>query len=141
MMIGPEKSTPSKNTENFWITAYQKKGNFPEITENTGKWLVFVSLSEVDRWWKKIKFATEQGRLGYASKVSTVKPSPFCADPSKKVICIYTYDYNDKKDVMRVREQLRRIGIVDKIPYKTDNATIAGKYSVKGNKHISIYYK
>lgn len=30
------------------------------------------------------------------------------------VICVYTYNYKDTKDVMRIRNQLRKLGIVKK---------------------------
>ena len=79
--------------------------------------------------------------LGEESKVSTAKENPNTNDSNKKVICVYTYDYTDKEDVMKIREALRNIGIKNKIPYKTDNATIKGQYQVRGYKRISVYYE
>lgn len=58
-----------------------------------------------------------------------------------KVICVFTYDSTDKEDVMRIRKELRKIGIEARIPYKTDNTTKQGKYSVKGNSNLSVYYE
>lgn len=56
------------------------------------------------------------------------------------VICVYTYDYEDKEDVMRVRERLREVGFHRKLPYKTDAATLAGQYRKTTGKPVSKYY-
>lgn len=91
--------------------------------------------------WKKVKNATEKGLLGNCSKVATAKPNPSAYDKNVKVICVYSYDYTDRDDVMRIRDELRKIGIDKKIPYKTDDATEKGEYSVNGNTRISVYYE
>jgi hypothetical protein len=132
---------PSNVTETYWLYAKRKKGKYPINTENCGKWLIFVDVRNIDEMWEKIKIATENGLLGNASKVATAKENPYTMNSNKRVICVYTYDYTDKEDVMRIRESLREIGIKSKIPYKTDNATIEGKYQVKGDERISVYYE
>ena len=108
-----------------------------------GKWLIFMDREHIDDVWAKIKTATEQGRLGMAAKVSTAKSKS--ADIGYKkgihVICVYTSDWTDEKDVKRVREELRKLGITNKIPYKADEDTIKGKYAAKGHKSISKYYE
>lgn len=134
-------ANPSEVKDAYWIFATRQKGKYPTSNKNSGKWLVFVSVDNVDAVWEKIKLATENGLLGGSSKASTAKANPNATNSNMKVICIYTYDYTDKDDVMRIREELRKIGIVNKIPYKTDNATRQRKYQVKGNKRISIYYE
>jgi len=53
---------------------------------------------------------------------------------------VYTYNFEDEEDVMRVREELRRLGFTSKIPYKTDEETRSGRYQVKGDREISEYY-
>jgi hypothetical protein len=120
---------PSKETRVPWLWAERKTGTYHEDTENSGKWLLFVSNSDVDETWTKIKAATEQGLLGPSAKVATAKPNPYAVHKDKKVICIYTYDWTDALDVMRVREHLRTLGIRDKIPYKANSDTRAGNYS------------
>ena len=132
---------PSEVTEAYWLYAKRKIGKYPSHTEKGGKWLIFVETKNIDGVWGKIKLATENGLLGEESKVATAKENTNAAESNKKVICVYTYDYTDKEDVMRIREALRNIGIKNKIPYKTDKATIKGLYQVRGNKRISIYYE
>ena len=135
-------ANPSEVTDAYWIYATRQKGTYPKSNPaNSGKWLVFASVDDVDIVWKKIKTATENGQLGGASKVATARPNPNATNNNMKVICVYTYDYTDKEDVMRIRQELRKIGIENKIPYKTDNATRQGQYQVKGNTRISVYYE
>ncbi|MEX2721245.1 MAG: putative phosphothreonine lyase domain-containing protein, partial [Candidatus Wukongarchaeota archaeon] len=97
---------PSQVTEVYWIYAWRKRGEYPKPTHLSGKWLVFVDVKDVDGVWAKIKKATEEGRLGGCSKVSTAKPSPLAVSPVMKVICVYTYDWTDEEDARRIREEL-----------------------------------
>jgi len=132
---------PSGVTEVYWIYARRKSGEYPRSTKRSGKWLVFVDIKNVDEVWAKIKKATEEGKLGSSAKVATAKPNPNATDPNTKVICVYTYDWIDEKDVKRVREELRKLGIVNKISYKADEDTLSGKYRVRGHTRISKYYE
>jgi len=132
---------PSEVTDIYWIYATRKKGKYPKPTPRSGKWLIFVSLKNVDEVWAKIKKAVEEGKLGDSAKVATAKPNPLATDPNAKVICVYTYDYTDEKDVKRIREELRKLGITNKIPYKADEDTLSGKYRITGHKRISKYYE
>lgn len=109
--------------------------------KNSGKWLIFSNNNNIDMLWMKIKKATEKGLLGRFSKVATAKPNSNAPNSDMKVICVYTYDYKDIYDVFRIRAELRKLGIIQAIPYKTDLNTLKGKYAVKGNKRISTYYE
>ncbi|MEM2100289.1 MAG: DUF1917 domain-containing protein [Thermoproteota archaeon] len=109
-------SRPSEVSEVYWIYAVRRKGKYPEPTVRSGKWLIFVERENVDEVWFKVKKAVEEGRLGDSAKVSTAKPNPLASDPKKYVICIYTYDWTDEKDVRRIREELRKLSIVKKYP-------------------------
>ena len=135
------ESNPSEVTEVYWIYAIRKTGTYPSATDQSGKWLVFVPVSQIDEVWAKIKVATEEGKLGGASKVSTGLPNPNATEPENKVICVYTYDWTDEEDVTRVREELRKLGVTRKIPYKSDEDTLKGKYRVAGDTKISKRYE
>ncbi len=132
---------PSEVTDVYWIYAMRKKGKYPKSTPRSGKWLIFVDPENVNEVWAKIKDAVEEGKLGDSAKVATSKPNPLAGKSDAKVICVYTYDWTDEKDVKRVREELRKFGITNKIPYKADEDTIKGKYAVRGDKRISKYYE
>jgi Basophilic leukemia-expressed protein Bles03 len=132
---------PSKVTDEFWLVAERAVGEYPEHTELGGKWLIFVPVQQVDAVWTKVKEATQQGMLGGSAKAATARPNPNATNPDVKVICVYTYDCTDENDVRRVREKLRELGIVAKIPYKADKETLAGNYANRGHKRISKYYE
>ena len=108
----------------------------------SGKWPVFASRENVDEVWGKIREATEAGRLGTSAKVRTAMPLP--QNPlngkERRVICVYTRDWIDEQDIMRVREELRKLGITKEIPYKSDEDTLGGKYAVMIHKRIAKYW-
>jgi len=131
---------PSKDTDRFWIYAKRMKGEYSDHTVRGGKWLIFVDPIKLDEVWLKIKKAVEEGLLGNDAKVSTMKRSTNVVDYNKKVICVYTYDWTDEKDVMNIRDRLRELGITEAIPYKSDEDTLKGKYRKSGNTRISKYF-
>jgi len=132
---------PSEVTDIYWIYAMRKKGKYPKATRRSGKWLIFVDPKNVDEVWANIKKATEEGKLGNSAKVATSKPNPLAGKSEAKVICVYTYDWTDERDARRVREELRKLGITNKIPYKADEDTLSAKYRITGHRRISKYYE
>lgn len=135
------EAKPSEVTDVYWIYAKREKGKYPTSTQRSGKWLVFVNIDDVDEVWEKIKKATREGQLEGSAKVATAKQNPNATNPNTKVICVYTYDWSDEKDVKRVRDELRKLGITNKIPYRADEDTLSGKYRVRGHIKISKYYE
>lgn len=133
-----EGVTPSMTTQMYWIVQ-DAPGVAPEAIQDelAGKWLIFLPLEEVDDAWKKVRDATWRGELGISAKVSTAKPNPDSRD-NMKVIYVYTPDWRDEEDVMRVRERLRELGFVDRIGYKRNIETFQGQYSQKGKK-VTFY--
>ncbi|MBF0571704.1 MAG: DUF1917 domain-containing protein [Candidatus Omnitrophica bacterium] len=131
---------PSQETSECWLFANRLQGTYPPHSKNGGKWLIFVPIERIDNAWSKIKLATEAGKLGEESKVATAKVNPNTTNSNVKVICVYTYDWTDEEDVMRIRQELRQLGITRKIPYKADEDTDSGRYANKGKGRISKYY-
>ncbi len=129
---------PSETTDTYWIRIIAN----PDIHEklktkpDSGKWLIFSDLSKIDALWDKIKKATSMGLLGSQSKCATAAGG--AGRFSKKVICVYTNSVSDTVEVMRVRDELRKLGITWKIPYKLDS--LVGTYKIDGNKNISSLY-
>jgi hypothetical protein len=112
----------------------------PQLTENSGKWLVYCYADELIKTWKKIANATEKGKLGWYSKVMS-EGGPHGVNPNVGVICVATYDSEDKDYVARIAWRLRKLGVVPKgvLNYKKDITSIEGKYAVKGDTKISHY--
>ena len=129
---------PGRTTRMYWIVQ-DAPGVQPDAIEDelAGKWLIFLPLERVDEAWIKVRDATCRNELGISAKVSTAKPNPDSRD-SMKVIYVYTPDWRDEADVMRVRERLRELGFVDRIGYKRNIETFRGEYSQKG-KRVTFY--
>ena len=135
------KYNPSdERVTSAWIYALRKRGKYSQPIDS-GKWLIFLETTKIDGVWKKIKVAVESGKLGEIAKVSPVNRArigSFSRKP-EHVICVYTYDWNDQADVMRIRDMLTKLGITWPISYKTDADTRAGKYANRGDRNISKY--
>ncbi len=129
---------PSKVKTDEWLWAERKIGSYAQETANSGKWLIFLTTTQVDQVWSTIKQATQEGKLGEIAKVSTAKRTPD-SRPNRHVICVYTYNWKDETDVHRIRAILRELGITWKIRYKADSDTIDGKYASRGDQRIAKY--
>ena len=115
---------PSENLSGYWI-GHNSDKNYKRHTNYGGKWLIFSSKENIDGDWQKVKEAQDKGLLGDMSKVSTaINYKQF----KNHVICVYTYDSNDKEDLLRVREGLKEAGFDKPINYKRDIETIKGVY-------------
>lgn len=88
-----------------------------------GKWLIRRSRSEIDIAWKTVAKEVYHGKLGSLAKVSTPREGE-----RQHVICVYTDNYFDLEDVMRVRERLRELRFTGKLCYKPDIYTYLGIY-------------
>jgi len=118
---------PSKEMCSYWIPARPSKQLNNNLDKSKfGKWLIFVPVKDIDKSWEQIKIATEQNLLGFSSQSSTELGWYENKKPPHYVICIHTYDYDDVNDVKRVREELKRMGFVKPLKYKTDKATLQG---------------
>jgi hypothetical protein len=132
------QTPPSEARASAYLRAYAIQSRYPAPTARSGKWLLFVPKSEVDKAWRKVRAALDQGKLGSCAKVSTARPNPLSPNLSRHVICVYTYDSEDTADAERVLASLREIGFTGNIPYKTDEATAQGRYKVRGDRNIAL---
>lgn len=131
---------PSKVRDDYWVHAHNPRPD-RNLTERSGKWLIFTSFKKLDEVWKIVAEETRACRLGISAKAATSKPNGLAKNPWVKVICVCTYDYDDVADVMRVRQRLRELGFIKKLSYKTDRATQEGIYANTSNGPVSIFYE
>lgn len=129
------KKLPSENTLEDWYVYHSSK-DYPKHTINGGKWLIFCNEYTINKTWDLIKIAQDNGLLGNVCKTSTKKNSS--KNNNSFVICIYTYDFNDKDDILRVRENLKLLGFNNVLKYKRDIETKKGIYGSKNENLISI---
>lgn len=89
-----------------------------------GKWMLFPDSTDLPRYWRVVAEATSQGKLGPVSKVGTYDPYD---TKDATLICVYTYDFTDLKDVRRVLDELLTLNLITTdgkpIYYKCDAYT------------------
>jgi hypothetical protein len=133
-LLAGEGIIPSRTTLMYWIV---QDGPGPVMRrvddERVGKWLIFIPPGEVDDAWRKIRDETARGMLGISAKVSTARLNPD-SHSERAVIYVYTRDWADETDVMRVRERLRDLGFLERLGYKRNIETYRGEYSEEGKK-------
>lgn len=133
-----EGIVPTKTVRSYWIQQDRPGTTAGAASaEEAGKWLIFLPPEEVDEAWQKVRNATAEGRLGIGAKVSTAKENEDSHD-DRKVIYVFTENWADEADVMRVREELKTLGFADRIGYKRNLDTYAGEYREKG-KRVAYY--
>lgn len=120
-----EEGNPSEITHAAFIVADYRGDNPMPESIRVGKWLFFVAEKFIDDTWRNVKKAVEDGKLWKQAKVSTAWRSK----GNVYVICVYTYDYEDESDVMRIRDYLREMGFKRPVSYKSDEQTLLGIYS------------
>ncbi len=134
---------PSEEGKPGWIYAFFNHPTYPRDTRRSGKWLIFVSCKKIDTAWLLVKTALERGELGRIAKVARAVSATRDEkdDLMKQVICVYTYDYADRADTLRIRQALRNIGCTRKIAYKADEDTRRLRYRINTPGRISKYYE
>ncbi|MBO8202676.1 DUF1917 domain-containing protein [Streptomyces smyrnaeus] len=131
-------TVPSHETAEPWLWADAPDTPLAEDAHPcSGKWLWFTPLSLLDRSWAAIRTATEDGLLGYRSKAGTLINTRTKSDDTRRPICVYTRDWHDIDDVQRVLTNLRALGIVDVLLYKTDSDTLRGHYGAGASTYIA----
>ncbi len=131
---------PSQVTDEYWVFAERTQGTYPPHSKNGGKWLISIPIGRIDQAWSKIKLATEAGRLGEMSKVATAKDNFNATNSGTKVICVYTYDWTDEVDVMRIRQELRQLGITRKIPPNSQTSRNIPETSPNIHLQLQIFF-
>ncbi len=102
------QAQPSQISAVYWIEA-RPQSTALAPTARAGHWLLHTTIQAVDTVWATIKAATEAGKLGYKSKVTTVG----LITPDERMIHVMTYDADDSADVERVRAALHDLGFDD----------------------------
>lgn len=111
-----------------WIWATHKH-RVNESYQRSGKWMLFPNSGKVDEAWFKVVDLLADRKLGGCAKVA-----PVCRKQNNMhVICIYTSDHENVKEVFSVLHTLRNSGISSAssctLNYKTDDATYGAVYA------------
>ncbi|KAH6644411.1 hypothetical protein C7974DRAFT_20104 [Boeremia exigua] len=98
----------------------------------SGKWMLFPKAEEVTRTWRSVVEAVIADRLGPMAKVAPEDGK------DERLICIYTKDFRDEEDVLRVLQELEDMDLLRhgrSIYYKSDAFTYLDLYSASANKY------
>jgi hypothetical protein len=114
---------PSKVLDEPWLSLTAPRKRFVS-SERSGKWCVYRPGDSVDAAWIQVLSLISTGGL-LCAKVST-KQSVLSGGFEQHVICVYTTDWEDREDVMRVRKVLRSVGFTERLGYKRDIDTLLG---------------
>jgi hypothetical protein len=102
--------------------------------------MLFPSSLDLTRVWRLVVDGTINNRLGTAAKVATNQDGK-----DVRLICVYTKDFRDTDDVLRVLQQLVALGLVNGargIYYKSDAYTyldIYGQNATEYGLQASVY--
>lgn len=139
-MLYKKALTPSEDLSTYWHQAVSPKLKSFQSNEKTGKWCIFLSKEEVDSAWDKIKTCVQKGLkkdglfLAKASTALGVKSS----HTHQHVICVYTHDWSDKKELEKTRETLKNLGFTEPLKYKRDVETQDRKYQTEDEFYLEM---
>ncbi|KAI1338084.1 hypothetical protein F5Y15DRAFT_130707 [Xylariaceae sp. FL0016] len=96
-----------------------------ELRVTCGKWMLFCSVANVNDTWEVVAKATVNNELGIAAKVA---PKSNVDNRLERLICVYTADFSNTKDVKRVADKMKQLGLARGITlyYKPDIFTYLG---------------
>jgi hypothetical protein len=112
-----------------WVWAYSSH-HADSDDAPAGKWLIYVRCPQVAYCWELVRMAVEEGSLGPCAKVITDWAMSQTGE-STHVICVYTSDFRNQADVLRVAQRLFEVDAVRKqvLRYKPDVFTYTGQYA------------
>ena len=127
----------------YWVYAHSPVDGREQGQLLVGKWLIRMDCPYVEHYWGLIRDATEDGTLGISAKISTDwgRLNDPAGPRRNHIVCVYTRDWRDEVDVLRVATRLRDVGAVKKmlLTYKPDIFTHAGRYEGDSPGEVAIY--
>lgn len=148
IQIFSPKSKPSKEDVNGavqeWkkcLSTLEKSKINPKLINDiakkhnvlTGKWMLFLNSDEVDKCWELVVNGISKDKLS----ASSAKVAPSGHPYGCHLMCIYTSDFSNESDVMKVRQELKDLGFKSELDYKADMYTYIGINHQKNQWDIS----
>jgi hypothetical protein len=72
--------------------------------------MLFTSPQRVNETWAIVAHAVATNQLGQLAKVA---PRDASSSRTERLICIYTKDFSDKEDVVRVLRKIKDLDLID----------------------------
>lgn len=117
----------------LWADPDQLPEGAGDTPDYVGKWMLFIPPAEIRDTWARVASATRRGELGIQAKVATGVTN------RDVLICVYTRDCRDLRDVAGVLARLRAMGFTGRLNYKEDLATEAMIYAGDKRGPASLY--
>ena len=125
------EETPTSVTDAPWIYERQAenvKRNYYPLPEESGKWMMFYHVSQIDDVWSRATQLYRSGQLPdiRSMKVSTAMPTEY--SPDQKVLIFYCGPASNKNKMLAIgRDLVEKMEYSEPhISYKTDLQTIQG---------------
>lgn len=143
---GPDPhAKPSSISHYYWLQASIPTSLYPRflnITNNSGKFFVFMKIKHIDAVWEQFKIAYREGKLGYGLQCTAGFE---CSNHKKKSqsILVHTEDAFDLEEVGRVAWEIYQV--LEKwnwkgtLYYMTDRK-LKARQANKYDKELSILY-
>jgi hypothetical protein len=112
-MMHDSAAKPSDISGVYWIEA-KPHHPLPPPTTRAGNWWFATTRMAADELWEHVRQATQNGKLGYKSKISTA-PAAGQSHPDARMIVICLRDTQDAADLERIRTTLHDLGLSDQI--------------------------
>jgi hypothetical protein len=112
-------------TQSHHVNSYIYEAHGFRTSDRTGKWCIVRDAASVDALWAKIQAAVVAGVLPAAMVSAPASAKLF---GGTYLICVFTPQWRDHDDVMRVRQLLRDLGVAEELGYKRDVETVYGVY-------------
>ncbi|GBM33785.1 hypothetical protein AVEN_183043-1 [Araneus ventricosus] len=136
-------SLPSQMTVDEYIYLPSDKEDFEEVTYRIGgKWMVYsMGLNQQDKFWQALLPLYHQGLiLGLKASAAKGTKAQVENDREGHIIMCYTEDSDDKRCVKNTADAIRAaVGFREIMYYKSNAASIDGKYNHEGHKGVSKY--
>lgn len=132
------RSLPSMINDVHWLQApipQKLQSRLQTITNNSGKFLVFIPKNVVDKMWDIFKNAYEEGKLGYGLQCSTACPSPIAKKKDRNVnslIVVYVQNSFNLKELGKIAANIYELlGFREsRLRFLTDRGTRKRDYSL-----------
>ena len=102
------------------------------VYPRAGKWVLECAHDVHEETWRTVKSATRSGSLGFAARTTVTNDST-----SRPVTLVYTYDFEDHDDVLRVLGALRALGFAERLAYASGEDTAGRPYAEDATIYVS----
>ena len=110
--VGIQKEDSIDSTQVYWIPSSIPRSlhqRFTNITRDSGKFLVYIPMTQLKHYWERFQEAYTKGLLGYGLQCATMKENSRNRDRNIRVISVHTENCMDLPETARVAWQIDKV--------------------------------